>query len=78
VVDAGNAPAAGADVVLNGPMGRYTAHTGTSGKFTLVGVLADTYTLTVHQGGVLKISQPGIGVIGDQTVDLGTIVLPAS
>jgi hypothetical protein len=78
VVDANNTAVPGADVMLNGPNGRYTAHTDGRGKFSLIGVLSDTYTLTVRTGGALKISQPGVGIVGDDTVDLGTIKLPAS
>ena len=74
VVDASNAALSGADVMLAGPAGRYTAHTDGHGKFVLIGVLADTYTLTVRKDGTVRISQPGVGVVGDDTVDLGTII----
>jgi hypothetical protein len=74
VVDTSNAALTGADVVLTAPSGRYTAHTDAHGKFVLVGVLADTYTLTVRKDGTVRINQPGVGVVGDDTVDLGTII----
>jgi hypothetical protein len=77
VVDGSNAALTGADVMLNGPLGRYTAHTDTHGRFALVGVLADTYTLTVRKDGTVRVNQPGIGVVGDNTVDLGTIIAPS-
>jgi hypothetical protein len=76
VVDASNAALTGADIMLTGPNGRYTAHTDARGKFVLVGVLADTYTLTIRKDGTVRISQPGVGVVGDDTVDLGTIIAP--
>jgi Carboxypeptidase regulatory-like domain len=76
VVDASNAALTGADVTLTAPTGRYTAHTDGHGKFVLVGVLADTYTLTVRKDGTVRISQPGVGVVGDDTVDLGTSIAP--
>ena len=78
VADASGNAVSGADVTLNGPNGRYTAHTDGRGKFSLLGVLSDTYTLTVRKDGAVKISQPNIGVTGDQTLDLGTIRLPAT
>ncbi len=76
IVDGSNVALAGADVQLQGPNGRYTAHTDSRGKFSLIGVLADTYTLTVRKDGTVRISQPGVGVSGDGTVDLGTIIAP--
>ncbi len=76
IVDGSNAALTGADVMLTAPGGRYTAHTDTHGKFVLVGVIADTYTLTVRKDGTVRINQPGVGVVGDDTVDLGTIVAP--
>jgi Carboxypeptidase regulatory-like domain len=78
IVDASDAPVPDADVTLAGPGGRFTAHTNARGKFTLLGVLTETYTLTVRCSGTVRVNQPGIGVIGDQTVDLGKIVLPAA
>lgn len=78
IADPGGAPVPSADVTLNGPNGRYTAHSDGRGKFVLIGVLSDTYTLTVRKDGAVRISQPGIGVTGDQTLDLGTIMLPTS
>ena len=78
VVDAAGAPVAGADVTISGPNGRYNPHTDARGKFGMLGVLADNYTLVIRRDGAVKISQPNIGVVGDDTVDLGTIALPAS
>jgi protocatechuate 3,4-dioxygenase beta subunit len=78
VADASGKPVAGADILLSAPTGRYRAHTDRRGTFTVIGVLAVTYTLTVQQNGVVKATQSGIAVDGDQTVDVGTISLPAS
>jgi hypothetical protein len=78
IVDANSTAVAGADVTLKGPSARYAAHTDGRGQFIMVGVLTDVYTLTVRQNGTVKINQPNIGVVGDGTVDLGTITLPAS
>jgi hypothetical protein len=72
-----NSALTGADVTLTAPTGRYTAHTDSHGKFVLVGVLADTYTLAVRKDGTVRVSQPGVGVVGDDTVDLGTIIAPS-
>ena len=78
VVDAVDAPVPDADITLTGPGGRYSAHTNARGKFTLLGVLSETYTLIIKRNGTIRVSQPGIGVIGDQTTDLGRIVLPTA
>jgi hypothetical protein len=76
IVDASNAALTGADVTLVAPTGRYTAHTDGHGKFVMVGVLTDTYTLTVRKDGTVRVNQPGIGIVGDNTLDLGTIIAP--
>jgi hypothetical protein len=78
VVDASNEPVSGSEIVLTGPNGRYTARTDERGRFTIIGVLVNSYTLTVRKGGNVKINQPDIAVIGDQTQDLGKIVFPFS
>jgi hypothetical protein len=77
VVDASNAPVSDSEVLLAGPNARYKAHTDERGRFNLIGVLVNTYTLTVRKDGAVKIHQPDIAVIGDQTQDLGTIAFPA-
>ena len=58
--------------------GRYRAHTDKRGKFTVLGGLAVTYTLTVQQNGVVHATEPDVAVDGDQTVDVRPISLPAS
>jgi protocatechuate 3,4-dioxygenase beta subunit len=78
VADASGAPVAGADVLLSAPTGRYRTHTDRHGRFSVIGVLAVTYTLTVQQNGVVRATQPGIAIDGDQTVDVGTISLAPS
>jgi protocatechuate 3,4-dioxygenase beta subunit len=78
VDDSAGAPIAGAEILLSAPTGRYRAHTDKHGKFSVIGVLAVTYTLTVAQNGVVRATEPNVSVDGDQTVDVGTISLPAS
>jgi hypothetical protein len=78
VVDANNAAVAGADIMFNAPSGRYTAHTDGHGRFSILGANVDTYTVTVQKDGFVRMSQPGIDVLGDQTTDLGKITLQKS
>ena len=47
VVTTDGRPIAGADVVATAPAGRYSTHTDTRGRFTLLGIVADTYVVTV-------------------------------
>jgi hypothetical protein len=78
VVDAGNTAVANADILLTAPTGRYRAHTDAKGKFKILGADVDTYTVTVQKDGFLKVMEPGVAVLGDQTTDLGTITLQKS
>lgn len=77
VVDAWNAGVAGASITLSAPAGRYRARTNSKGEFAIVGVTADTYTLTVRKDAIVKMNESGIGVAEDQITDLGTISLQA-
>jgi hypothetical protein len=78
IVDASSAPISGADVTISAPTGRYTAHTDGKGRFRIIGADVDTYTLNVKKDGYTGVSQAGIAVLGDQTVDLGVITLQRS
>lgn len=76
VVDtANNQPVAGATVTLTAPTGRYTATTDASGKFRVLGVGVDTYTIRVSKPGYADAVIPNVDALGDQTQDVGTIVL---
>jgi hypothetical protein len=66
---------AGARVTFVSPSGTFRAVTVANGTFTIDGITADTYLLTVEATGYDPISQAGITVIGDQTNALGTIRL---
>jgi hypothetical protein len=77
VVDGWNAGVAGASITLSAPAGRYRTQTNNKGEFAIVGVSADTYTLTVRKDAIVKINESDIGVAEDQITDLGTISLQA-
>jgi len=76
ITDASGTAVGGAAVTLNAPTGHYTVRTDSRGRFTILGVVVDTYTLSVRRDGNLEVNQPDIGIVGDQTVDLGKIALP--
>ncbi len=76
VVDAAShAPLANASVSLAAPSGSYHARTNGHGFFTILGVAIDTYTVSVALGGYESAVQNGVTIVGDQTVELGTIAL---
>jgi hypothetical protein len=64
-----------ARVTLASPSGTFRAVAGANGTFTIDGITADTYLLSVEAAGFESLSQSGITVIGDQTSTLGTIRL---
>jgi hypothetical protein len=75
VVDANNRPVSGADVVFVAPTGRYRTHTNHKGRFMIVGMFADTYTLIVRENGIVEINQPEIYVAVGEITNLGPIAL---
>jgi hypothetical protein len=76
VVDASTkAPIAGATVAMAAPTGNYTTTTNGSGFFNFLGVVVDTYTLSIQAKGYDSLQQSGITVTGDQTIGLGNISL---
>ncbi len=76
VVDASsNTAVTGARVTLASPSGTFRATTSANGSFTINGITADTYLLTIEAGGYDVVSQAGVTIIGDQTNNLGSIRL---
>jgi hypothetical protein len=76
VVDAGTqAPISGATVDIVSPGQHYTTHTDASGKFGVVGIGVDTFTVSVAAPGHETLVVPGVTVIGDQSTSAGTLAL---
>ena len=75
ILDANGNAVSGADVTFSAPTGGYTTRTNSRGNFTIVGMIVGTYTITIVENGVIEVNQPGIGIVGDQIVDLGKITL---
>ena len=73
VLDSASQPVANANVVFASPSGTYRTTTDAKGEFTLTGLVVDTYSLTLSKTGYKTQSVPGITIIGDQTVGLGTV-----
>jgi outer membrane receptor protein involved in Fe transport len=68
-------PIAGAKVAIASPSGTYTSTTDANGRFGANGLAVDTYVLTIEAKGYDTYSQSGLTIQGDQTIDLGTIVI---
>jgi hypothetical protein len=75
VVDANNRPVSDADVTFVAPTGRYRTHTNRKGRFTIVGVFADTYRLVVRENGIVVLTEPEIYLAGAEITNLGPIAL---
>src|SRR5579883_3471030 len=66
-------PLADVHVAAQSPSGSFTGTTDAGGHFTLLGLPADTYTVSFTKTGYDSISQPGVVVFGDETDSVGTI-----
>ncbi|MBV8490065.1 MAG: TonB-dependent receptor [Candidatus Eremiobacteraeota bacterium] len=69
------APIAGAQVSAVSASGRYSATTDGSGRFSIIQMVVDTYTITVVAKGYETLSLPGQTLAGDQTTDIGPWLL---
>src|SRR5579872_4758822 len=65
-------------VTATSPSGNFTSSTDAGGHFTLLGLPADTYTVSFTKNGYDSISQPGVAVFGDETNSVGVIRMTAS
>lgn len=72
------APLADVHVTAQSPSGSYSGNTDAGGHFTLLGLPADTYTVSFSKTGYDSISQPGVAVFGDETDSTGVIRLSKS
>jgi hypothetical protein len=78
VVSQSGAPVAGARIAIASPTGSYTQRTDAKGFFQFLGVVVDTYTISVEAQGFEPVSQAGITVAGGDTYSLGTLKLQPS
>jgi hypothetical protein len=69
-------PVANAQVSIASGSGHYTVRTDTHGRFTLLGVIPDTYVLSVQAAGFAVITQTGITILADQRERLTFHVAP--
>jgi hypothetical protein len=76
VRDTSGAPVAYADVSAHSPSGSYSAQSDARGRFTLLGMTPDTYTVSVTAEGFEPSSEPGITVFPDQTRTLAVRLVP--
>ncbi len=70
-----HAPLDGATVSIAAPSGSYHTRTNARGFFAVLGIAIDTYTVSVALTGYDSSVQNGVTIVGDQTVELGTIAL---
>ncbi len=76
VIDASTSqPLADVAVIARSPSGSYNARTDAGGHFSILGLPADTYTVSFTKAGYDSVSQPGVAVFGDETDSTGVIRL---
>ena len=68
-----NAPVSGAAVAATSPSGTYKATTDSGGHFQFLQIPTDTYVLSFEKQGFDPTTLTGVTVIGDSTVDLGSV-----
>jgi hypothetical protein len=79
VVDASTRmPIAGATVSAVAPSGRYGAKTDAQGRFSILGLTVDTYTIVFSQSGYSQATINGVNIVGDNTVNLQAEALEKS
>jgi type 1 fimbria pilin len=66
-------PLAGAKIAIVSPSGTYSTTTDSAGHFSVNGLVVDTYVVSIQAPGYDLFAESGVTVLGDQTVDLGTI-----
>jgi len=67
VVATDSGPIAGARVTMTSPSGVYSASSDARGRFDILGIVADTYTASVHATGYQPVSRAGITILPGQT-----------
>src|SRR5579864_9573101 len=72
------APIADVGVTAQSPSGSFSGTTDGGGHFTLLGLPADTYTVSFSKTGYDSISMPGVAVFGDETDSVGVVRLNKS
>lgn len=68
-----NGPVANATVAAKAPSGSGSTKTDGQGRFSILGLPVDTYTISIEAPGYEPYSQQGITVTGDQTLALGSV-----
>lgn len=68
-------PIANVFVSAKSPSGNFSATTDASGRFTMLGLPPDTYTVSFAVKGYQDVSVPGIAVFGDMTNTVGQIAM---
>ena len=74
VLDAAGAPVSGAAVLATSPSGSYRATSDTSGRYSILGVVLDTYNVSVSKTGYQTQSYNGVTIVGDQTVSVAAVL----
>jgi hypothetical protein len=77
VTSAQGGPIAGAAVAAASPSGRYTAFTDARGAFRLLGVTADTYTISVEARGFVTVLRSGVAAVPGGAPVLSVALAPA-
>ena len=77
VVSTAGQPIAKAQVTAVSASGRYTAVTDARGRFTLLGVAADTYVVSAQAAGYEVASRDGVTILPAQSLELSFRIEPA-
>ena len=77
VLDAGGHPVANVQVTVTSPSGSSTKLSDPRGRFSFLGLLPDTYTVSAQAGGFEPVSEAGIVVLPGQTQRVSFVLVQA-
>jgi len=77
VSDRGGNPLANVAIAAASPSGTYTSKTDTRGRFTIVGVVPDTYTVSAEAAGFESVTTRGVAVLPDERREATFTLAPA-
>ena len=75
IVDESKNPVPGVEITVASPSGTYHGRSDAKGQFAILGVLADTYVISLQKTGYQTSTLSGVTVTGDNALTLGNIVI---
>jgi len=75
IVDESKNPVPGVEITVASPSGTYHGRSDAHGQFAILGILADTYLITLQKTGFQTTTISGVTVTGDNALTLGNLTI---